>query len=178
MNNTKQNPAFPEPAQKMTGIRTSASLLPNNLQLQRHAGEASSRDHVFLESVRASILRNLDQKGFGVEGLAGKVHLSVSQLNRRLKVLLGRPAGQLIRELRLRHSARLLALDAGSIGDIAHQAGFSDQAHFCRSFKKLFRCTPSDYRDQHHHLDVADFFSGTHARNGQKDARNVQAGPF
>lgn len=59
MNNTKQNPDFPEPAQKMPGIRTSVSLLPNNLPLQRYAGEASSRDFAFLESVRASILCNL-----------------------------------------------------------------------------------------------------------------------
>ena len=63
-----------------------------------------------------------------------------------------------------------LAHNTGTVGEIAHQAGFSDQAHFCRSFKKMFRCTPTHYREQHHRIEGAEFFSMAHAQNGQKDA--------
>ena len=49
------------------------------------------------------MLHSLIRKDFCVEYLAGKMHLSVSQLNRRLNALLGLPAGQLIRNLRLRY---------------------------------------------------------------------------
>ncbi|MFK7774243.1 MAG: helix-turn-helix domain-containing protein [Saprospiraceae bacterium] len=107
-----------------------------------------SRDDFFLEKVRNFILSNLGQRQFGVGDLAKNVHLSVSQLNRKLNALIGRPAGKLIWELRLRYAASLLAHDTGSISEIAHKSGFSDQAHFCRSFKKLFFCTPSQYGKQ------------------------------
>ena len=104
------------------------------------------------------MLHSLIRKDFCVEYLAGKMHLSVSQLNRRLNALLGLPAGQLIRNLRLCYSSILLARNTGTIGEIAYQSGFCDQAHFCRSFKKLYGCTPSYYQKQHYKSDPEKFF--------------------
>jgi len=34
-----------------------------------------------------------------------------------------------------------------SLADIALEAGFSDQPHFCRAFKEVTGMTPARYRD-------------------------------
>lgn len=55
--------------------------------------------------------------------------------------------GQLMRGMRLERAAALVAGKAGNLSEIAYRVGFSDQAHFSRSFKRHFGTTPSEYRD-------------------------------
>ena len=124
----------------------------------------SSSSDLFLRKVENSIQRNLENERFDVPQLARMVHLSVSQLNRRLNSLINNSAGSLIRERRLQHAAWLLANGVGSIGDIAYQVGYKDQAHFCRSFKRKFGCSPSGYMKRKH------FVKTSHAQKGQKIA--------
>lgn len=38
-------------------------------------------------------------------------------------------------------------LNTGNLSEIAYRVGFSDQAHFSRSFKRHFGMTPSEYRE-------------------------------
>jgi len=54
--------------------------------------------------------------------------------------------GEYVRGLRLRHAARELRETDRSVCDIAVDAGFYDQAHFCRSFKRQAGLSPSKYR--------------------------------
>ena len=105
-----------------------------------------SSDQSFMLRVNRCIKSNISNKTFNSKQLANAVNLSVSQLNRKLKVLIGIPSGKLIRRLRLQKAVILLMQDNESIGNIAYQTGFYDQAHFCRSFKQFFKCTPSKYK--------------------------------
>ena len=107
-----------------------------------------SREQAFLQKAEQIIHANLGDSHFNVPAFADEVGLSVSQLNRRLNVLIGQPAGALIRDERLRFAARLLANNAASVRVIAARAGYKNQAHFCRSFKKLYGCPPSEFSRQ------------------------------
>lgn len=107
---------------------------------------ATSIDQAFLQRVAGAIEVHFGEEEFSVEALAEEVHMSASQLNRKLKALIDQPAGELLRSMRLQRAADLLAQNAGSIAEIAYQVGFSDQAHFTRSFKKQFGVSPKDYR--------------------------------
>lgn len=109
-------------------------------------GSLISQDKIFLKKVKNHILQNLANEQFSVQDLAEHIHLSVSQLNRKLNKISGRSAGKLILEMRLAHAANLLSHNTASISDIAYQTGFRDQAYFCRRFKKHFKCTPSTFR--------------------------------
>lgn len=108
----------------------------------------SAREQQFLTAISHCIHLNLGNEQLSVQDLARQVHLSVSQLNRKLNDLVGFPAGKMILEIRLQHAAGMLRDDAGNISEIAYQTGFKDQAHFCRTFKKRFACAPSQYRKQ------------------------------
>ena len=104
-----------------------------------------SREQAFLQKAEQIIHANLGDSHFNVPAFADEVGLSVSQLNRRLNALIGQPAGALIRDVRLRFAAGLLASNAASVRVIAGRAGYKNQAHFCRSFKKQYGCPPSEY---------------------------------
>lgn len=110
---------------------------------------SSGKEHSFVRKVKQIILANFDNEQFDVATLAHQVHLSVSQLNRRLNALTGLPAGQLIWNMKMDYAAHLLIQGEYSIGRIGAEVGFWNQAHFCRSFKKRFQCTPSQFREAH-----------------------------
>lgn len=77
-------------------------------------------------------------------------HVYVSQWH--LSKLLNRETGQgffdLLGSMRIARAKKLLADPALRIHEIAETAGFSDVAHFSRSFKKLTGLTPGEYRNQ------------------------------
>ncbi|MGH7451286.1 MAG: response regulator, partial [bacterium] len=107
---------------------------------------AVSVDQIFLQRVIGVIEANLGEEEFSVEKLAEEIHMSVSQLNRKLNGLIDQPAGQLIRSMRLQRAADLLKQNTGTVAEIAYQVGFGSQTHFTAMFQKQFGCTPSEYR--------------------------------
>ncbi len=108
--------------------------------------EATSMDRAFLARVIEVIEARFDDESFNVEALTSEMAMSASQLNRKLNALIGQPAGQMIRSMRLQRAADLLARKSGNVAEICYAVGFSDQANFTRSFKKQFGCSPSDYQ--------------------------------
>jgi AraC-like DNA-binding protein len=107
---------------------------------------ATSIDTIFLEKTIRSVEAHFEDELFGVEQLAHEANMSVSQLNRKLRALIDQPAGALIRSMRLQRAADLLKQNAGTVAEISHKLGFTDQAYFSRAFRKQFGCTPSEYR--------------------------------
>src|SRR5262245_8622220 len=56
---------------------------------------------------------------------------------------------EFIRELRIEHSIRQMANSDLSLSEISLTAGFSDQSHFSRIFKRATGLTPAKYRRLH-----------------------------
>jgi len=77
-------------------------------------------------------------------------HVYVSQWH--LSKLLNRETGQsffdLLGSLRIARARELLGNSRMRIHEIAEATGFSDVAHFSRSFKRIEGCTPGEYRNQ------------------------------
>jgi AraC family transcriptional regulator len=61
----------------------------------------------------------------------------------------GYSMGEYLRRQRIASACEQLACDAGTISSIALRAGFSDHAHFTRTFRRIAGCPPSWYR---HHM--------------------------
>jgi AraC family transcriptional regulator len=55
--------------------------------------------------------------------------------------------GDYVRKLRIEYACHELAASAKPIVDIALAAGFCDQSHFTRTFKRSIGAAPSQYRE-------------------------------
>jgi len=54
--------------------------------------------------------------------------------------------GEYVRQQRIQYACRLIATSHYSLGEIALEVGFSDQAHFSRAFKRITGLTPAKFR--------------------------------
>jgi AraC family transcriptional regulator len=56
--------------------------------------------------------------------------------------------GELVRRERIGFACRELLKPEESIADVAVSAGFYDQSHFAKAFKRVTGMTPAGYRDK------------------------------
>lgn len=68
-------------------------------------------------------------------------------LAREFRKCYGCTVGEYLRQLRIELACRQLATSEDTIASIALNAGFSDQAHFSKIFKRRTGKTPSEFRD-------------------------------
>lgn len=78
--------------------------------------------------------------------LAEAASMTVSQLERTARRLLGLSPKQLILRFRLEEALQLLDTTAMPIADIATRCGYYDQSAFSRHFKRVVGTTPSNFR--------------------------------
>ena len=90
-----------------------------------------------LELINANPDSNLS-----VEFLAGEVGLSAAHFARAFKETMGLAPHQYLLHLRLERSRRMLDAEDAILSDVAQRAGFADQAHFTRLFKREYGVTP------------------------------------
>mgnify|MGYP006190730795 CR=1 FL=1 len=101
--------------------------------------------------VQKVIDESLTQPGLSPVGLANRLNISVRHLYRLFEEQ-DDSVCRYIQRARLKRSADDLTnpfLRSESITSIAYKWGFTDSAHFSRSFKKQFELSPKDFRSTH-----------------------------
>ncbi len=83
-----------------------------------------------------------------VSELAEAAEMSVSQLERSTRRILGLTPKQLVLRFRLEEALELLMTTDLSVSAIAAQCGYYDQSAFARQFKRVTGSTPNAYRRQ------------------------------
>jgi len=79
---------------------------------------------------------------------ADLLYVTPNHLNALCQDLLGRTAGELIRDRLLLEAKRLLTNAKMTVTEIAYDLNFSDNAYFSRFFKKNTGVTPEEFRKQ------------------------------
>jgi AraC-like DNA-binding protein len=82
---------------------------------------------------------------------AAMLFITPNHLNALCKDMLGKPAGELIRDRVLLEAKRLLVSPGITISEIAWQLSFSDNSYFTKFFKKYAGLTPEQFREQVKH---------------------------
>jgi len=98
----------------------------------------------FLQKVIKLIHEDLSNSNFGSEDLAKKLHISESQLYRKIKAITEKSTAVFIRSIRLQYAKELLSSHDKSVSEIAYEVGFNDPSWFSRAFKDEFGFSPSE----------------------------------
>ena len=57
-------------------------------------------------------------------------------------------------ESTIRQAARDIATSNMAVEEVAAKWGFFDSSHFCHAFKKIYQCSPSEFRRKRHENQV------------------------
>jgi len=101
----------------------------------------SPRNLSIKEIVNNHLFSNLS-----VEDLANLSNLTLSTFNRTFKAMFGDTPANYIKTKRLERAQELLSMSSLTIREVAYQTCFPSLAHFSRSFKTHYQCSPSAYR--------------------------------
>ncbi|MDH6341877.1 signal transduction histidine kinase/ligand-binding sensor domain-containing protein/DNA-binding response OmpR family regulator [Parabacteroides sp. PFB2-12] len=107
--------------------------------------ELKSNDEQLMERLMAVINENIDNSGFTVEQLAENAGISRVQLHRKLKEITGIPAGEFIRNIRLKQAATLLKSKKVNISQVAYSVGYTSPSLFSAAFKKFYGVSPKEF---------------------------------
>lgn len=83
---------------------------------------------------------------FSIQELAQKLNTSERELNRVFKIHADEPPTTVWRNMRISYGHWLLVSTTRTVTQIALECGFSDGAHFCRWFRKIYNESPVEFR--------------------------------
>jgi signal transduction histidine kinase/ligand-binding sensor domain-containing protein/DNA-binding response OmpR family regulator len=104
-------------------------------------------DKVFLDKLVTLINENIESPTFDVEALAALMHLSRTQLYRKIKSLTNKTAQEFVSTIRLNRAAELILSGLYSNTQVAEIVGYSEVGNFSRSFVRQFGMTPKVYKN-------------------------------
>ena len=120
----------------------------NNFAVAIPVPKAETIDYTFLERAYDYVKKNMSDSDLSIEEFGKQLHLSRTQLFRKIKALTGMSPSLFVSTLRLKYAAELLQESSLTVSEIAWQVGFSSVSYFTSCFRKLYNITPTEYRQQ------------------------------
>ena len=118
--------------------------------------KVQSPDDRLLNKVMKVINDNLGNPDLNVEMIATEVGISRVHLHRKLKELTNQSTRDLIRNVRLKQAASLLANQYHNITEVASLTGFTNIAYFSTAFKELYGVPPTSYMEEQQKSSFSD----------------------
>lgn len=103
-------------------------------------------DDMLIGRATEVVEQNISLENFNVVSLADAMNMSRSTLSRKIKLITGKTPLEFIKEIKMRHAARLLQNKTATIGDVIAAVGYSDYKNFAQSFKGVMGVTPGEYQ--------------------------------
>ena len=111
--------------------------------------DLKTSDDKLVEKVMQVINENISNPYLSVEYIAQEVGISRSHLHRKMKELTNQGPRDLVRNIRLKRAADLLASGRRNISEVMYACGFENMGSFSVKFKNLFGVSPSAYMKEH-----------------------------
>ncbi len=126
------------------------NIIKNNLVAGKTPSTAednmSIRDRSFINQLTQIVHNHLDDGALDVEFLTREAGISRTMLHVKLRKLANMSATEFINTLRLAEACKLLDGGVLTVSEVAYATGFNDPNYFSKLFKKLYRVSPSEYR--------------------------------
>jgi YesN/AraC family two-component response regulator len=103
-------------------------------------------DLTFIRAVTAVIEEDLTNTELNAAFIESRLHLSKMQLYRKLKSKTDMTPAEFIKLVRLQKAAYFLRNTDMNVQDVFYNTGFNNQSYFFREFKKMYECSPNEYR--------------------------------
>lgn len=81
------------------------------------------------------------------EKIAGTIMVSPSECLRCFHATIGTTPIQYVKQLRIQKAAELLHSTDLKVSEIGFGCGFQEMSYFAKSFREVYGCTPSEYRE-------------------------------
>jgi signal transduction histidine kinase/ligand-binding sensor domain-containing protein/DNA-binding response OmpR family regulator len=109
---------------------------------------SNSVDVQFIARIIEIMQQNFTNVDFNVEEFAHVVHMSRSQLFRKMKSLTGQTPSEYLYAFRIKKAIELLNERQANVSEIAYQTGFSTPNSFSKTFAKYVGVSPRRYMSQ------------------------------
>ena len=114
--------------------------------VSRHQDKSSDKRAPRWLERAIELLRERSPERLTIAEIATTVGVHPVHLAREFRRFKRCTIGEYVRELRIERACHQLRNSAEPLAAIAAGAGFSDQSHFCRTFKRVIGMTPAEYR--------------------------------
>ena len=111
--------------------------------------DLKTSDDKLMEKVMQVINENISNPYLSVEFIAQEVGISRSHLHRKMKELTNQGPRDLVRNVRLKRAADLLASGRRNISEVMYACGFENMGSFSVKFKNLYGVSPTTYMKEH-----------------------------
>lgn len=108
----------------------------------------NSEERQFLMRVIETVNTAMQQGNFGVEQIASELNMSVQTFRRRLMSAAGETPKAYIQAIQMERASRLLTHHPDMpVTEVARQCGFDETSSFGHTFKRIYGCSPTQYRE-------------------------------
>lgn len=107
------------------------------------------KEDPFIEQINQEINSHIDDINYAVNNLADSLNLTSTQLNRRLKKIVGQNTITYIKNFRLDFANQLLKFKSYNISEVARLSGFSSSSYFIKQYKLKFGKSPKQNRNKY-----------------------------
>ncbi|MCB0687246.1 MAG: response regulator [Saprospiraceae bacterium] len=101
------------------------------------------QENSFLNQVRKHIENNFSNEQYQIDDLSSHLHLSRTQVYRKLKALTGKTFTDIVKEMKIHRAKELLSKTEKNVSEIAYDLGFKDASYFGKVFKESTGSNPS-----------------------------------
>ena len=113
---------------------------------ERTTNPVSAKEDAFILKIKEIVEVQMENPEFNLDLLSKELHLSRSQIGRKIKALTGRSTAVYLRSLRLQKARSLLLSSTISVKEITYQVGFTSQSYFSTCYTEEFGETPKNTR--------------------------------
>lgn len=102
----------------------------------------------FIDKVSSVIEEHISNENLSIDYLSEQLHLSRTQVYRKVKALTGYSPVELVKMIRMKKASYLLTTTEMSISEIAYNLGFSTPSYFTKVYKEFWGETPLSTRER------------------------------
>ncbi len=104
----------------------------------------TTQEDEFLKKVRLHLEANIDQENYGIVQICHALHISRTQLHRKIKALTGESTSHFLRKIRLYKAKELLTSTDLNVSQVAYEVGFRHPNNFSNAYFEEFGIRPSE----------------------------------